>query len=183
MRFFILLISLSLFPAMAQFEINFGTDTQVSDWRPLNDGVMGGLSVSLVEQEADFIRFSGQVSLENNGGFASIRSPFRSLDLSKAETVEMRIRAPKGQFALTMETERVWFRPYYKHPIELSGPDWQTVRIPLEAFHAYQVGRKLPQTLNKAAQGRIIRLGIITDFKQARDFELEIDYIRFVYAS
>lgn len=46
-------------------------------WRIVNDGVMGGLSSSRVSVNDDKIIFSGNVSLENNGGFASLRSPLK----------------------------------------------------------------------------------------------------------
>jgi hypothetical protein len=45
-------------------------------WRIVNDGVMGGLSTSNVRiNDEGKISFSGNVSLDNNGGFASLRSP------------------------------------------------------------------------------------------------------------
>ena len=44
-------------------------------WLTLNDPVMGGLSSSTVATGAHGLVFSGTISLENNGGFASLRSP------------------------------------------------------------------------------------------------------------
>ena len=44
------------------------------DWRIINDSVMGGVSRSQFNIFEEYIRFSGHVSLENNGGFASIRA-------------------------------------------------------------------------------------------------------------
>ncbi len=45
-------------------------------WRIVNDAVMGGLSSSTVSiNNEGKILFSGNVSLDNNGGFASLRSP------------------------------------------------------------------------------------------------------------
>ncbi|MEO1448036.1 MAG: CIA30 family protein [Bacteroidota bacterium] len=175
---FSILLMIPTLPDTA-FQLDFGQKKAGQTWRALNDGVMGGLSEGKVNLDQDLIRFQGQVSLENNGGFASFRSPFSRFDLSGAQTVEIRLRAPKGRFALVMETERVWFRPYYKHAIELAGTEWETVQIPLTAFHAYQVGRKLSQTLATDVLDDIIRIGIVTDFKQAAEFEVEIDYIRF----
>ena len=47
----------------------------VDKWGIVNDGVMGGISQSNIYlNEVDNIIFAGNVSLENNGGFASIRS-------------------------------------------------------------------------------------------------------------
>lgn len=43
-------------------------------WRPLHDGVMGGVSSGSAAATADGARFDGRLSLENNGGFASFRA-------------------------------------------------------------------------------------------------------------
>ncbi len=51
-----------------------------NQWRIVNDGVMGGLSSSKATIKDDKIIFSGNVSLENNGGFASLRSPVKDYD-------------------------------------------------------------------------------------------------------
>jgi hypothetical protein len=49
------------------------TDAQESQrWIAINDDVMGGISQSRIElSPAATARFSGQLALENNGGFAS----------------------------------------------------------------------------------------------------------------
>ena len=43
-------------------------------WRSINDGVMGGLSSGGMRLEDGIAVFSGTLSLENNGGFSSVRS-------------------------------------------------------------------------------------------------------------
>jgi monofunctional biosynthetic peptidoglycan transglycosylase len=50
-------------------------------WRIVNDGVMGGVSSSTASRAGDALRFAGEISLANNGGFASMR---RSLDAGTA---------------------------------------------------------------------------------------------------
>ena len=47
----------------------------VDGWYVQNDTVMGGVSSSSVESEQGAMVFSGNLSLENNGGFASVRGP------------------------------------------------------------------------------------------------------------
>jgi hypothetical protein len=46
-------------------------------WRVTNDGVMGGLSTGKMTFAEDHGTFSGNISLDNNGGFSSV---FRSVD-------------------------------------------------------------------------------------------------------
>jgi hypothetical protein len=53
---------------------DFTTDVNMDRWAVMNDGVMGGLSKGKLEVTAEgHGRFSGTVSLENYGGFTSIR--------------------------------------------------------------------------------------------------------------
>lgn len=51
-------------------------DLEAMRWQIINDGVMGGVSRSEVLPAGQGMLFRGQLSLENNGGFASIRRCF-----------------------------------------------------------------------------------------------------------
>ena len=54
----------------------FDTPSSTQDWHPINDGVMGGASISQLRfDSAGHAVFEGEVSLHNNGGFASVRTP------------------------------------------------------------------------------------------------------------
>lgn len=48
---------------------------EVATWTTVNDPVMGGRSTSNIAYGDGGLVFSGEVSLENNGGFASARGP------------------------------------------------------------------------------------------------------------
>ena len=55
--------------------VDFGDKQNSSGWNVVNDGVMGGRSVGKVRLTDDGVmNFSGTLSLDNNGGFSSIRS-------------------------------------------------------------------------------------------------------------
>ena len=60
------------------------------DWIVLNDTVMGGRSSATVSTVENSIQFQGIVSLENNGGFASIRTR-DTIDLSTHTSVEIEL--------------------------------------------------------------------------------------------
>lgn len=55
--------------------VDFGDAAEVAAWRTVNDPVMGGLSTSQVRFGEGGLVFSGTISLENDGGFASARGP------------------------------------------------------------------------------------------------------------
>lgn len=67
---------------------------EVATWTTVNDPVMGGLSTSATAFGNGGLVFSGSISLENNGGFASARSP-QDPDIGRkaAGATSLRVRA------------------------------------------------------------------------------------------
>jgi hypothetical protein len=55
--------------------LDFDDPGEVAAWTTVNDPVMGGLSTSMITFGNGGLVFAGSISLENNGGFASARSP------------------------------------------------------------------------------------------------------------
>jgi hypothetical protein len=54
---------------------DFPTSDDVNEWSVVNDTVMGGVSSGQLAWEDEALVFTGDLSLDNNGGFASVRSP------------------------------------------------------------------------------------------------------------
>jgi NADH dehydrogenase [ubiquinone] 1 alpha subcomplex assembly factor 1 len=54
---------------------SFASDADVRRWNVVNDTVMGGVSSGELTWVDDAMVFTGELSLDNNGGFASVRSP------------------------------------------------------------------------------------------------------------
>ena len=59
-------------------------------WSVVNDTVMGGRSSAQMSKAEEGWVFEGRVSLENNGGFASVRTAV-AIDLSEYSGVEFHI--------------------------------------------------------------------------------------------
>ncbi len=74
--------------------VDLGDANEVATWSTVNDPVMGGLSTSTVTFGDGGLLFSGTISLENNGGFASARSP-QNPDIGRRATgaKSLRVRA------------------------------------------------------------------------------------------
>ena len=68
-----------------------GAGSEVT-WRAVNDGVMGGLSEGDLELRDGVLNFSGVLSLENNGGFSSLRTVDGRFDLSAYDGVVLRVK-------------------------------------------------------------------------------------------
>ncbi|MEP2935329.1 MAG: CIA30 family protein [Gilvibacter sp.] len=161
-------------------KINFGSLHNQTDWYVINDGVMGGLSESQVGFNEDSFIFKGEVSLQNNGGFSSIRSPFETYDLSDFSAVEIKYKATGYDFAFNLATSKVWYRPVYRAPILDSEGEWITKVFKLSDFNEVVVGKKTGDKLPQEMYKDVIRLGFITNEKRAGKFLLEVDYIKFV---
>lgn len=161
--------------------VDFGQEnTDASqNWQVINDGVMGGMSQGRAHLKENSLLFMGKISLENNGGFSSLRSPFKRFDLSGKEKVVIRYRNSGYPMAFSMETSRQWFQPNYKYSLKDQSGKWVEERIPLKDFYAYRIGRRLDRKLASQTLPKIIRVGFISDGKKAGPFELEVDYIRF----
>jgi len=159
-------------------KLDFGKDTYGSQWRIVNDGVMGGRSTSSAVLTDQTLYFTGNVSLENNGGFASIRSPYDSYDLSQFTEIVIKHRGTNRKFALTFDTDRRWYAPNYKmlfYPTE----EWQETVYKIEELKETSIGEFTGRTIPKDKIAEIIQMGIILYDKKAGPFELEVDYIQF----
>ena len=78
-------------------------------WRIVNDGVMGGVSSSRMTQtEEGTAVFTGDVSLENNGGFASVEARFDAVDLSSYDGIEITYRGDGQRYGFNMRDRPAW---------------------------------------------------------------------------
>lgn len=159
--------------------VDFGHDKSGADWQIINDGVMGGLSEGKAVFTDSSLCYSGSISLDNNGGFSSLRSRFGAMDLSEYETVSIRFRSEGQPFAFVLETSRVWYQPSFRYQFATAQDEWKTVTMNLAEFKETRVGRETGQTISENQLEEVIRMGFINAGKYESDFELEIDYIVF----
>ena len=114
------------------------SNTSTSYWQIVNDNVMGGISRSSLEMDAEgFAVFSGTVSLENNGGFASMRTQARSpADLSDFKGFSVRVLGDGKTYCLrvkTVKNGRVTSYSYEARFTTTSG-EWETHKLPYNDF-------------------------------------------------
>ena len=77
-------------------------------WLVVNDGVMGGRSRSRISFEESGAVFEGNVSLENDGGFASVRTSLPDSDLSDWDGIAVRVEGGGRTFQLRVRTDDAW---------------------------------------------------------------------------
>ena len=173
---FLLLLSMT---SDLPLKIDFGQSRDGKNWRVINDGVMGGLSQGSAYLTEEGVNFSGRISLDNNGGFASLRSPYQNMDLRSFKEVRIRYRAKGLKLGFRLELNRAFYLSYYKKDLKDSQGEWITQSIQLKDFQEYRLGRLTGSTISSAELARIIRIGFICAEKEEGDFEIEIDFIEF----
>ncbi|MEQ8705521.1 MAG: CIA30 family protein [Phaeodactylibacter sp.] len=155
---------------------SFSPDAQLN-WQIVNDGVMGGISTSRMQvQDAGYGQFSGSVSLENNGGFASCRAVVRQLDLAGTTGVRLRVRGDGQIYEFRVRVEGPYNRVAYRAGFTAEKGDWQSVELPWSAFQPTFRGRLLNDVPPITADD-IREIGFLIANKQTGAFELEIDEI------
>jgi len=178
MKYILLLFVIIQINNTKGYKIDFKS-TQNKDWIALNDGVMGGRSTGTVHIDKKALNFVGELSLANNGGFASVRSSYQNYKLSNYSKVKIRYKSTGKQFAITLELSERWYDVYYKFYLSNTGNRWKETEIELKNFVGYQVGTNTGNTITEKQLGEIIRLGFMTSEKEAGYYELKIDYIHF----
>ena len=159
--------------------IAFNIDQDGRDWVIVNDGVMGGLSRGQAVLTDSSLLYTGNISLRNNGGFSSLRSPFGQWDLSAFEEVSITYRSKGQPFAFLLERSGIWYEPKYRAYFASKDDEWQTFTLPLLSFEETRVGRKTGRSISSSQLSSIVRMGFINTGKYESDFELEIRDIVF----
>lgn len=105
-------------------------------WGAVDDVVMGGVSQSSLISTADGALFSGNVSTDNSGGFASVRTRnFEpALDLSDYSGIELRVRGDGNRYKFFLRDETRWDGVGYSHSFDTVADTWLTIRIPFNDF-------------------------------------------------
>lgn len=98
-------------PVVPAVLVDLGDPAAVATWTTVNDPVMGGRSTSTVAFGDGGLAFSGNISLDNNGGFASARGPVDP-ELGRRATgaTSLRVRAlgDGKTYVLKVETGQPW---------------------------------------------------------------------------
>ncbi|MEO1022878.1 MAG: CIA30 family protein [Bacteroidota bacterium] len=173
-----LLLLCTIIPPDEPVIIDFGADRSGYDWATINDRVMGGRSLGDAFLTDSSVVYEGTQSLENNGGFVSLRAPFRKYDLSEVEKITIRYKNEGIAFALQLEQDRRFYIPNYKQKLEKTGEGWNTVTVQLTGMGEYRVGGRTGRSLTEQKKSQLIRLGFISDEKKSGPYRLEIDWIK-----
>ena len=157
---------------------DFSTPLIGTQWISVNDGVMGGVSEgSFRITEDKTLKFFGSLSLDNNGGFTSIRSRPADLQLDGYDTLAVRVKGDGRAYSLNLRTSSRNASGSYRAAFKTQKNTWQQVRIPFQDFTYTAFGRRIAGT-GALQANKIQSVGFTLSDKQAGPFLLEVDWIR-----
>lgn len=153
-------------------------DMALDPWNAINDGVMGGISLGEMVAIPDGLRFQGDISLENSGGFASVRRPIDG-KLANLSGIRMRVRGDGRRYQLRIRLDNNADGISWRELFDTDGA-WQTVDLPIENFEPVFRGRTITGA-DALDTSRIRQLGFLLADGQQGPFQLDITSIRFLY--
>jgi len=147
----------------------------IDNWNIVNDGVMGGISQSSIYlNEANNIKFVGNVSLENNGGFASCRMGYNGSQLKGSTKFLLRVKGDGNIYKLRFRISGSYAN--YSADFSTIKDEWVDIEIPIEEFKPYYFGRKTRAPRFKIH--KINSIGILISDKQSGSFSLEVEHLK-----
>ncbi len=153
---------------------DFTTNSDLTQWNVVNDGVMGGLSEGEFEiNSKGNAVFRGTISLKNNGGFSSVRYRFDTKKVNGFTKVAIRLKGDGKQYQFRIKSNSYDRYSYITH-FETTG-DWQTVEFSLSEMYPAFRGRKLD--LPNYPSEKMQEIAFLIGNKKAESFKLEIDKI------
>lgn len=156
---------------------DFNTDSSSNDWIIVDDVVMGGRSNgNFYINEAGNGIFEGEISLENNGGFSSVRHNCKTVDASNCSKIRLRVKGDGNRYQLRVKSKR---GDYYSYAAYFqSSNNWEDIDIPFEAMAPVFRGRQLD--IPNFPGDTIEEVAILIGNKKAQYFKLQIDKIELV---
>ncbi|WP_036823215.1 CIA30 family protein [Polaribacter sp. Hel1_85] len=154
---------------------DFKENSNISDWLVVDDVVMGGKSNgSFKINNHGYGEYSGLVSLENNGGFSSLRYRFKQLKIENFTNVVVRIKGDGNKYQFRIKDD--FSNSYsYVYTFLTMNNEWQNIIIPLKEMYPAFRGRKLD--MNNFSANKIHQIAFLIGNKIQQKFKLEIDII------
>ena len=126
----------------SQIIFDFDRNSNANEWRIIDDVVMGGRSNGKfrIDNDGNGV-FSGIVSLDNNGGFSSVRYQFDKIKTTKDSRVTIRLKGDGKEYQFRIKDNR---NAYYSYitSFKTTG-EWENIVINLKDLYPSFRGRTL----------------------------------------
>ena len=158
--------------------MSFSGEAGEPRWVAVNDGVMGGLSQGGPRIADGQLIFTGTLSLQNNGGFSSIRTTGRAFDLRDRQAMILRVKGDGRTYQLRLATDATvgGSSVSYGADFPTTAGQWTETRIAFDTLVPTFRGEPLsgpPLDLAKVEE-----IGILIGDKREGAFSLAVDWIK-----
>jgi NADH dehydrogenase [ubiquinone] 1 alpha subcomplex assembly factor 1 len=158
----------------SQIIFDFNKSSNIKNWIVIDDVVMGGKSSGSFKLSSDgYGIFMGDISLENNGGFSSVRYRFEKILINKSTKISVRIKGDGKKYQFRIKSNSGDYYSYIS-PFSTTG-EWQEIEIPLKDMYPSFRGRKLDQP--NFSNDAIEEITFLIGNKNKEKFQLLIDKI------
>ena len=172
---FVILIALTLSTMQSNIIFDFNPTSNIQNWSITNDGVMGGKSFGHFDLNVEGNGvFSGDISLENNGGFSMLRYNFEPMSVQKFSTIVLSIKGDNKAYQFRIKADNEDYFSYV-YPI-YATEEWQEIEIPINQMYPWFRGIKLDKPNFNAES--IEEIAFLIANKKAEHFQLLIDNIK-----
>ena len=156
--------------------VNMLNSQELENWVIVNDTVMGGVSTASLVHINDYMKFSGELSMRNNGGFASTRRIYEPVAWQNNKPISISIRGDGRRYQFRLRTNRFIDGVAYVKAFETVKGEWQTIRFLQNDFTAQFRGR-LVNDAPALVFSDITQLGFMLADGTPGEFELHIKQI------
>ena len=161
-----------------KFIFDFSLPHEEKRWEIVTDEVMGGISKTQMYITPNKTAvFRGEVSLENYGGFASIRTKPQDYRLDGFAGISLRVKGDGKKYRLRLRTDNKFEGIAYQSGFITQPENWINVHLPFNEFIPVFRGR-IVQEAPRLEAGHVRRIGFMIADKQAGPFALEIDWVK-----
>lgn len=158
----------------AQTLVDFKKNPTTNNWNVVDDIVMGGRSLgTFTLSQEGYGQFSGKVSLENNGGFSSIKYDMQTVTVKPNSIIRIRLKGDGNAYQFRVKDKRRHSYSYIT-TFDTTG-EWQTLEFTLADFYPTFRGRKVD--LPNFDQATIEELRFLIGNKKAQLFQLLIETV------
>jgi hypothetical protein len=151
----------------------FDKNSPKTDWRIVDDGVMGGKSSGdfYINESGNGV-FEGFVSLDNNGGFSSVRYR-ETFQIQSQTTIKIYLKGDGSKYQFRVKANSSDRHSYIADFI--TSGEWETIEVNLSDMYPAYRGRKL--SIPNFDKDRIEELAFLIGNKKEQEFHLEIKSI------
>ncbi|MFN9368756.1 MAG: CIA30 family protein [Planctomycetia bacterium] len=162
--------------------LEFAGPEAAASWQAVNDGVMGGVSDGRFKITPEkTLEFFGTLSLENNGGFASVRTKPTELGIKAGDTLVVRVKGDGREYVINIYTNSRRMAFSYRAPLPTTKDEWREVEIPLADFIPTAFGRRV-QGMGPVEPNQINGLGFMLSDKKPGKFAMQVEWVKVVRA-